>query len=173
MTCNVREARNSFSKLRRRAAGGEEILIAPENSDSEAGVVSLVPTWFIDELVAKTTDWTVDVVSEPGSPVALWSLGREGVREEAGPGQSSAYVLEHRITGISGVGSTRAAAAESLIDGLLEYADEYYSDLPFYLSARSGRREHYPYVRAIKRCAGNREALRSMLDGASAGKDGR
>ena len=73
MTCGVREARDSFSKLRRRAARGEEILIIPDTAAKEDGAVSLVATWFIDALVGRTTDWTISRISQPGAPIAQWS----------------------------------------------------------------------------------------------------
>ena len=93
VSCSVREARDSFSKLRRRAAGGEEILIAPENAEGEAGSVSLVPTWLLDKLMPGATDWTVVTLGEPGYPVSRWSREGGAVREHAGAERSDAYVL--------------------------------------------------------------------------------
>lgn len=163
MTCSVREARDSFSSLRRRAAAGEEIVIAPGRSEGKSAPVSLVPTWFLDDLVARTTDWRVKVLSRPGTPVSHWETEGASVRERAEGEYSAGYVLEHEVTGITGAGGTRDEALQSLIDGLLEYAEEYYSDLPFYLSPRSGRKEHYPYVRTVKRYADDASALKAIL----------
>lgn len=163
LTCSVREARDSFSSLRRRAAAGEEIIIIPERAEGESAPVSLVPTWFLDDLVARTTDWRVSVLSRPGTPVSHWEPDGASVRERPESEYSAGYVLEHEATGITGAGKTRAEAIDSLLQGLCEYAEEYYSDLPFYLSPRSGRRDHYAYVRTVKRYAGDLSALKAIL----------
>ena len=116
----------------------KRIVITPERSEGGSAPVSLVPTWFLDELVAKTTDWRVAILSRPGTPVSHWETSAAAVREKPGQEYSTGYVLEHRATGITGAGATGGEALESLLDGLLEYAEEYCSDLPFYLSSRSG-----------------------------------
>ncbi len=144
MTCGVREARDSFSQLRRRAAKGEEIVIVPDSAEGESEAVSLVPTWYIDELTAKAVDWRIAYLAEPDTSVPDWVFDGNTVTEAPGGSKSQVYVVEHSATGITGVGATKEAAIESLIDGLLAYNDEYYSDLPFYLSPKSGRRDHYP-----------------------------
>ena len=165
MTCGVREARDQFSSLRRRALQGEEIIIKADtrHEDSASQAVSLIPTWFLDELTLTVTDWAVGWLGNPGQPVSEWEFDGDVVKETANTSASDAYVVEHKATGITGVGVTRDQAIESLIDGLLEYADEYYSALAFYLSPKSGRRGHYPYVRVLKRLENDRKRLRDMF----------
>lgn len=164
MTCGVRTARNTFSKLRRQALQGEEIIIMPESgTDFKTQAVSIVPTWLLDELCSKTTNWRIHILSQPGAPVSHWAADHIQVSEIANQTVSEVFVFEHQPTGITGLGRTKADAIDSLINGLIEYANEYYSDLPFYLSPRSGRREHLPYLRMVKRYENDRKVLANLF----------
>lgn len=115
------------------------------------------------------TYWNVEWLSEPGAPVSKWNFRSGELTEVPDPSASQAFIIEHKATGITGLGLTRTEAIESLINGLIEYANEFYSDLAFYLSPRSGRREHLPYVRTVKRYEKNRLFLSNLLTNSASG----
>ena len=80
--------------------------------------------------------------------------------KEAGDKNYIIYVLE---VDVFGVGPTREAALESLIETIQEYAVLYFRDLRFYLSPTVGRDGHFEYLRQIVRCDGDHKQIREVL----------
>ena len=64
---------------------------------------------------------------------------------------------------VFGVGPTKEAAVESLIETIQEYATLYFGDLQFYLSPTVGRNGHLKYLRQIVRCEGDHKQIRAAL----------
>ncbi|MDF9409503.1 MAG: hypothetical protein A4E52_00064 [Pelotomaculum sp. PtaB.Bin013] len=139
----VHEAKNRLTVLRREAATGKEFLLA-DAKRKDGSSVSLISTDLLDEL-CETRKFTYEWIDQPG-------------------GKSENYSLYNVETGVYGVGPTRLEAVEDFIDNILDYAQVYFADLPYYLSPSGGRRGHYWYLRRVLRCAGDREKLFCVLD---------
>ena len=73
------------------------------------------------------------------------------------------YTLYVPEVDVFGVGPTTAAAIESLIETMQEYAEIYFFDLRFYLSSTVGRDVHFEYLRQIVRCDGDHKQIRALL----------
>ncbi|BAF60679.1 hypothetical protein PTH_2498 [Pelotomaculum thermopropionicum SI] len=140
---SVHEAKNKLTALRREAAAGKEFLLADVRRKDDSPV-SLISTGLLDEL-CETKTFSYEWLDQPGS-------------------ESENYSLYNVETGVYGVGPTRQDAVEDFIDNILDYAQVYFADLPYYLSPSGGRRAHYWYLRRVLRCAGDREKLFRVLD---------
>jgi len=139
----VHEAKNKLTALRREAAAGKEFLLADVKRKDDSPV-SLISTDLLDEL-CETKTFTYEWIDRPSS-------------------ESDNYSLYNVETGVYGVGPTKQDAVEDFIDNILDYAQVYFTDLPYYLSPSGGRRGHYWYLRRVLRCAGDREKLFRVLD---------
>lgn len=53
--------------------------------------------------------------------------------------------------------------SSSLVNTVREYADLYFDNLDVYLGKLTGRKQHYEYLRRIKRCGGDQAAIRAVL----------
>ena len=73
------------------------------------------------------------------------------------------YTLYVPEVDVFGVGPTKEAAIESLIETSQEYATLYFGDLQFYLSPTVGRNGHLKYLRQIVRCEGDHKQIRAAL----------
>ena len=78
------------------------------------------------------------------------------------PGDET-YTLYVPEVDVFGVGPTKEAAIESLIETMQEYAEIYFFDLRFYLSSTVGRDGHFEYLRRIVRCDGDHKQIRAVL----------
>ena len=78
------------------------------------------------------------------------------------PGDEN-YTLYVPEVDVFGVGPTKEAAVESLIETIQEYATLYFGDLQFYLSPTVGRNGHLKYLRQIVRCEGDHKQIRAAL----------
>lgn len=63
---------------------------------------------------------------------------------------------------VYGEGKAKKEAAEDLIDSLLEYVEVYYRDLPWFLN-REETISHFPYLRQIARCEGDRAKIAKLV----------
>ena len=73
------------------------------------------------------------------------------------------YTLYVAQVDVFGVGPTREAAVESLVETIQEYATLYFGDLRYYLSPSVRRDSHFGYLRRIARCEGDSKQIRAML----------
>ena len=78
------------------------------------------------------------------------------------PGDEN-YTLYVPEIDVFGVGPTKEAAVESLLETIQEYATLYFGDLQFYLSPTVGRNGHLKYLRKILRCEGDHKQIRAAL----------
>ena len=78
------------------------------------------------------------------------------------PGDET-YTLYVPEVDVFGVGPTKEAAVESLLETIQEYATLYFGDLQFYLSPTVGRNGHLKYLRQIVRCEGDHKQIRAAL----------
>ena len=78
------------------------------------------------------------------------------------PGDEN-YTLYVPEVDVFGVGPTKDAAIESLIETSQEYAAIYFRDLRFYLSPTVGRDGHFEYLRRIVRCDGDTNQIKKIL----------
>ena len=142
-TYAINEAKNKLTFLRREALTGKEILMDDtRRKDNE--YVSLVATSLLDELCEETKPFTYKWTDVPGE-------------------NQETYSLWNNETGVYGVGITKVEAIEDLIDNIVDYANVYFEDLPYYLSTSGKNRSHYWYLRRVMRCNGNREILCKVL----------
>ena len=73
------------------------------------------------------------------------------------------YTLYVPEVDVFGVGPTKEAAVESLIETIQEYATLYFGDLRYYLSPSVRRDNHFGYLRRIARCEGDFKQIRAVL----------
>ena len=142
-TFTVSEAKNKLTSLRREALTGKEILL-DDAKRKENQPVSLIATALLDDLCDSkvfTYQWT----DEPA-------------------GDQFHYSLWNNETGVYGVGETKIEAINDFIDHILDYANVYFNDLPFYLSRSGNTYGHYWYLRRVLRCNGDRDVLYKVLD---------
>jgi hypothetical protein len=142
-TLAINEAKNKLTVLRREALTGKEILMA-DTRRKDNKFVSLVATSLLDELCEETKTFTYKWVDIPGE-------------------NQETYSLWNNETGVYGVGITKEEAIEDLIDNIIDYANVYFEDLPYYLSTSGNNRSHYWYLRRVIRSNGNREILYNAL----------
>jgi len=139
----IHEAKNKLTALRREAITGKEFILAnAKNKDDKP--VSLISTVLLDEL-CETKSFSFEWIDEPTD-------------------ESEYYSLYNPEIGVYGVGTTRRESIVDFIDNIVEYAEVYWNDLPFYLSPSGGRREHYWYLRRIIRCQGDSDKIYRVLD---------
>jgi len=139
----VSEAKNKLTSLRREALTGKETLL-DDGKRKEHQPVSLIATALLDDLcnsLVFTYQWT----DEPD-------------------GTQPHYSLWNNETGVYGVGETKADAAKDFIDNILDYANIYFNDLPYYLSRSGNTYGHYWYLRRVLRCNGDMDSLYKVLD---------
>lgn len=139
----IHEAKNKLTALRREAVTGKEFILA-DAKRKDGQPVSLISTVLLDEL-CETKTFSFIWIDEPNEESEHYSL----------------YNLE---TGVYGVGPTKREAVEDFINNIVDYAEVYLNDLPFYLSPSGGRREHYWYLRRVLRCNGDSEQIYRVLD---------
>ena len=142
-TFTISEAKNKLTSLRREALTGKEILL-DDAKRKDHQPVSLIATALLDDL-CKSKMFTYQWVDEPDKDQAHYSLW-------------------NNETGVYGVGKTKAEAIEDYIDNILDYANVYFNDLPYYLSRSGNTYGHYWYLRRILRCNGNKDMLYQVLD---------
>jgi hypothetical protein len=142
-TLAISEAKNKLTSLRREALTGKEIIL-DDAKRKDDGPVSLISTALLDELCSGKV-FTYEWADEPGN-------GQEN------------YSLWNHETGVYGVGSTKDEAIEDYIDNIIDYANVYYSDLPYYLSHSGNTYNHYWYLRRVVRCNGDRKKLYQILN---------
>ena len=80
--------------------------------------------------------------------------------KEEGEEKYTLYVPE---VDVFGVGPTKEAAIESLIETVQEYAALFFGDLRYYLSPAVSRKNHIGYLRCIIRCNGDSKKIREVL----------
>ena len=73
------------------------------------------------------------------------------------------YTLYVPEVDVFGVGPTKEAAIESLIETVQEYAVLFFGDLRFYLSPTVRRDKHFGYLRRIVSCGGDSKQIRAVL----------
>ncbi len=139
----IHEAKNKLTALRRESITGKEFIFADAKRKDDKPV-SLVSTELLDELCATKT-FSFEWIDEPTK-------------------ESENYSLYNRETSVYGVGPTKREAIEDFVDNIVDYAEVYWNDLPFYLSPSGGRREHYWYLRRIVRCKNDIDQIYRVLD---------
>ncbi|MDA8336353.1 MAG: hypothetical protein M0Z41_15430 [Peptococcaceae bacterium] len=138
----VHEAKTRLTALRREAVAGKEFLLADAKRKDDRPA-SLVSTALLDEL-CESKVFSYEWLDRPGE-------------------ESEDYSLYNRETGVYGIGPTKAEAVENFIENIVDYANVYFDDLPYYLSPIGDRHGHYWYLRRVLRCEGNREILYRAL----------
>lgn len=142
-TLAINEAKNKLTMLRREALAGKEILVADTKRKDEQ-YVSLVSTALLDELCAESKHFTYKWVDVPET-------------------DQENYSLWNNETGVYGVGKTKSEAAEDFMDNIVDYAEVYFSDLPYYMSKSGKNHSHYWYLRRVLRCNEDKKALIKVL----------
>lgn len=142
-TFTISEAKNKLTSLRREALTGKEILL-DDAKRKDHQPVSLIATALLDDL-CESKMFTYQWVDEPDK-------------------DQEHYSLWNNETGVYGIGKTEAEAIEDFIDNILDYANVYFNDLPYYLSRSGNTYGHYWYLRRILRCNGNKDMLYQVLD---------
>ncbi|MDD2211494.1 MAG: hypothetical protein PHS83_00175 [Clostridia bacterium] len=138
----VTEAKNNFPKLRRLAAQGNEFIVV-DHKRAETASVSVIATELLDKITNEAlANLTYEWLDQPGDRITddemnqTWTLWNEQLR-------------------IYGVGKTKEEAIRSLAEDAVNYANEYFDDLEFFLNPRSERDTHYWVLRGIRYCDGD------------------
>ncbi len=138
----VADAKNNFPKLRRLAAKGNEFIVV-DHKRAEAVPVSVIATELLDRITNEAlANLTYEWLNKPGDVINdnevnnTWNL------------------WNHQLK-IGGLGLSKEEAISSLAEDAINYANEYYDDLVFFLNPKSGRDGHYWALRGIKRCDDN------------------
>lgn len=142
-TLAISTAKNKLTALRREALAGKEIIL-DDAKRKDDGPVSLISTVLLDELCSSKV-FTYKWVDEPGD-------------------SQQNYSLWNNETNVYGVGPTKEDAIEDYIDNIIDYANVYYNDLPYYLSHSGNTYNHYWYLRRVIRCNGDRKKLYENLN---------
>jgi hypothetical protein len=138
----VAQAKNIFPKLRRLAAKGIESIVVDQKR-AETSPVSVIATGLLDKITQeKLANLTHEWINKPGDVIdndevnQTWNLWN--------------YQLK-----ILGIGITKKEAVQSLAEDVINYAEEYFDDLDYFLNPRSERENHYWILRGIKQCNGS------------------
>ena len=144
MLCyNVSTAKAQLGEIRRAALDGHEVIITnTKNRNNNNQSVSVIASSLLDSIIEHGCKFSF-----------MWT-------KEEGDEDYTLYVPE---VDVFGVGQTKEAAIESLIDAVQEYAELYFGDLRFYMSPTVHRENHFGYLRRIIRCDGDFKRLRSVL----------
>lgn len=138
----VAEAKNKFPKLRRLAARGNELIVV-DHKREESAPVSLIATELLDKVAKKALDnLTYEWLDKPGDPIT------PGIMNET-------WNLWNHQLQIHGIGVTKEEAVEALATDAINYAEEYFEDLEFFLNPKSKRDSHYWILRGVRRCDGD------------------
>ena len=143
MLCyNVSTAKAQLGEIRRAALDGHEIIITNTKKRINDESVSVIASSLLDSIIERSCRF---------SPA--WT-------KEEGDENYTLYVPE---IDVFGVGPTKAAAIESLIATIQEYAALFFCDLRYYLSPSVRRDNHFGYLRRIVRCEGDSKKIREVL----------
>ncbi|MDI3505344.1 MAG: hypothetical protein PWQ81_566 [Bacteroidota bacterium] len=139
---SVAEAKNNFPKLRRLAAQGMEFVVV-DHKRAETAPVSVIATELLDritkeDLAGLTYEW----LDKPGDVITEEEINRT-------------WNLWNDQLKIHGIGETKEEAVRSLAEDAVEYAEEYFDNLDFFLNPRSERAGHYWILRGIRQCNGD------------------
>lgn len=139
----IKEAKDKLTWLRREAVTGKEIILSDGKRKNEPDA-SLISTALLDDL-CESMKFTYRWVDNPDKTTGMYSLWNNELS-------------------IYGTGETKHDAVEDFIANLMSYLDDFFNDLPFFLSRNNPNRNHYWHLRRIARCADNNDKLREILD---------
>ena len=143
MLCyNVSTAKAQLGEIRRAALDGHEIIITNTKKRINDESVSVIASSLLDSIIERSCKF-----------FPTWT-------KEEGDENYTLYVPE---VDVFGVGQTKEAAVESLIETIQEYATLYFGDLRYYLSPSVRRDNHFGYLRRIARCEGDSKQIRAVL----------
>lgn len=132
-------ARDKFAELRREALKGREILIE-DSKQHNSPLISIISTELLDTL-------TETFVFAP-----RWAHDEDG-----------SFTVSLDEIDIIGYGDTQEEAADVLATAATEYAELYFTELPFYFSPIVNRSSHFAYLRRIARCNGEIAKVKKVL----------
>ena len=133
-------ARNRFNELRREALKGHEILVQDSKQHNSA-LISIIATDILDAMTEK------------------FSFSPAWVQDE----EDGSFTVSLEEIDVIGYGASQEEAAAVLATAAMEYAEIYFAELPFYMSALVNRGSHYPYLRRIARCQGDLAQVMKVL----------
>lgn len=146
----VAQAKNKFPLIRRKAARGIESIVM-DFKRTETGAVSVISTDLLNRVTTEAlSGLTYQWVDRPGDSITdteenqTWNLWNEQLR-------------------LHGVGLTKEEAVYSLVEDAMNYAEEYFDDLEYFLNPKSERDGHYWILRGIKQCQGNKEKVLEVM----------
>jgi len=146
----VAKAKDNFSKLRRLAAKGNEFIVV-DHKRAETAPVSVIATELLDKV---TNDALASLTYE-------W-LNKPGDIKDQDEVNQTWNLWNHQLK-ILGVGITKEEAILSLAKDVINYANEYFDDLVYFLNPRSERDGHYWILRGIKQCEDNSDKAINIM----------
>ncbi len=138
---SISSTKQEFPSVFRQALKGFEIITGNQKSNDNE-TVSIISTKIFEDIIDKA--YKFNPVIEP---------------DEDGLG----YTVALDEVMVFGDGDTLEEALYDLADNLIEYAMLYLEKMDFYMQIEN-RKDHYPYLRKIAKCANKEEALEVILE---------